>query len=179
MSNNSNFPWDTPENDPWNQGTYRTGSTRPPKSHGGLVAVLLVLVILLTGATTILGLVNIKLFREVNEVEAEQTLPISFSNEDDHVISTIPPEEIHISATEAPTSIDLAPSAVGMENIPQSGGLSLQEIYSQVIDSVVSISCTYPGGSSTGTGVVLSQEGYIVTNCHVVEDATAINVLKS
>ena len=177
MSNNSNYPWDTPENDPWNQGTYRTGSTRPPKSHSGIIAVLLVLVILLTGATTILGLVNIKLFREANEAEAEQTLPISFSNEDDHVITTIPPEEISISATEAPDPVEMAPAAVGMENIPQSDGLSLQEIYSSVIDSVVSISCTYHGGSSTGTGVVLTQEGYIVTNCHVVEDAQAIQVL--
>ena len=179
MSNQSNFPWDAPENDPWNQGIYRTGSTRPPKSHGGIIAVLLTLVILLTGITTILGLVNIRLFRQVNEAEAEQTLPISFYNAEDHIITTIPPEEINISATEAPASetITLAPAAVGQENIPETGGLSLQEIYSNVIDSVVSISCTYLGGSSTGTGVVLTQDGYIVTNCHVVEDAQAIQVL--
>ena len=61
MSNHSNFPWDTPEQDPWNQDTYRTGSTRPPKSRGGLIALLLVLVILLYGITTILSVVNIRL----------------------------------------------------------------------------------------------------------------------
>ena len=51
MSNEVNQPWDAPDYDPWNQGTYRTGSTRPPKSHGGLLALLLVLVILLSGCS--------------------------------------------------------------------------------------------------------------------------------
>ena len=181
MSNHSNFPWDTPEQEPWNQDTYRTGSTRPPKSHGGLVALLLVLVILLSGITTILGVVNVRLFRQVNQDAAKETLPISFSNEAPASLTTIPPEEISISATESPdgNALTMAPSAVGMENIPQEGGLSLQEIYASVIDSVVSISCTNPGGSSTGTGIVLTQEGYIATNCHVVEDAAYIQVLLS
>ena len=66
-----------------------------------------------------------------------------------------------------------------MENVPREGGLSLQEIYDTVIDSVVSISCADASGGSTGTGVVLTQDGYIVTNCHVVEDASYIQVLLS
>ena len=181
MSNQSNHPWDAPDYDPWNQGTYRTGSTRPPKSHGGVIALLLVLVILLSGITTILGVVNIRLFHQVKEEHPENTLPISFSNDDHDPIATIPPEEISISATGSPDTdkVTLAPSAVGTENMPQEGGLSLQDIYAKVIDSVVSISCTSARGSSTGTGVVLTQEGYIVTNCHVVEDAQHIQVLLS
>ena len=181
MSNEINQPWDTPDRDPWNQGTYRTGSTRPPKSHGGLIALLLVLVILLSGITTILGVVNIRLFRQVNTAEPRETLPISFANDNAPHLSTIPPEEISISATEGPSpdTVELAPPAVGAENIPQEGGLSLQEIYDTVIDSVVSISCADATGGSTGTGVVLTQDGYIVTNCHVVEDASYIQVLLS
>lgn len=179
MSNQSNHPWDAPDYDPWNQGTYRTGSTRPPKSHGGTIALLLVLVILLTGITTILGIVNVRLFHQAKEEHPENTLPISFSNDNHDPIATIPPEEISISATEAPAAdkVTLAPSAPGADNIPQEGGLSLQDIYAKVIDSVVSISCTSSRGSFTGTGVVLTQEGYIVTNCHVVEDAQYIQVL--
>ncbi len=179
MSNPSNHPWDLPEQDPWNQGTYRTGSTRPPKSHGGLIAVLLVLVILLSGITTILGVVNVRLFRQVNQEAIKETLPISFSNEEPAYLTTIPPEEISITATEGSATLDLADPAVGVENVPQEGGLSLQEIYASVIDSVVSISCTNSSGSSTGTGVVLTYDGYIVTNCHVVEDAAYIQVLLS
>ena len=179
MSNEVNQPWDAPDYDPWNQGTYRTGSTRPPKSHGGLIALLLVLVILLSGITTILGVVNIRLFRQVNTAEPRETLPISFSNDSPAQLSTIPSEEISISATESPAAdiINLAPPVMGAENLPQEGGLSLQEIYDTVIDSVVSISCTNAAGGSTGTGVVLTYDGYIVTNCHVVENARYIQVL--
>lgn len=46
----------------WDHGTYQTGSTKPPKSRGALVAVLLILVILLAGVVSILGLMNIRLF---------------------------------------------------------------------------------------------------------------------
>ena len=66
---------DYSQNDPWNQDTYQTGSTKPPRSRGGLIAVLLVLVILLSGAVTLLGIVNIRLFRQINREELEETLP--------------------------------------------------------------------------------------------------------
>ena len=42
------------EREPWDQGLYETGPTRPPKSHRGLIAVLLVLVILLSGIISVL-----------------------------------------------------------------------------------------------------------------------------
>ena len=59
----------------WDQDTYQTGSTRPPKSHGGLIAFLLGLVIFLSGISTVLGLMNIQLFRQLNELE-EPTSPL-------------------------------------------------------------------------------------------------------
>ena len=42
--------------------------------------------------------------------------------------------------------------------------LSLQDIYSSVIDSVVSISSMTSSGTSSGTGIIMSQDGYIITN---------------
>ena len=61
------------ENSPsGNDHIYRTGSTNPPKSHRGLVAVLLILVILLTSAVTILGMMNVRLFRMLEEQESVQ-----------------------------------------------------------------------------------------------------------
>lgn len=58
------------------QSTYRTGSTRPPKSYGGVIAVLLVLVITLCGIVSTLSVANIRLARQVREAEKGRELPI-------------------------------------------------------------------------------------------------------
>lgn len=54
--------------------SYRTGSTRPPKSYGGVIAVLLILVIFLSGVVTILSVMNVRLFRLVEKQEAQELL---------------------------------------------------------------------------------------------------------
>lgn len=59
-----------------NPHTYRTGSTNPPKSHRGAVAVLLILVIILVTITTMLSMMNIRLFRLLEE---KNTKSLSFS----------------------------------------------------------------------------------------------------
>lgn len=59
------------------QDIYRTGSTTPPKSYGGVIAVLLVAVIFLTGVSTALGLLNIRLFKQIRA--QEELSPVSFS----------------------------------------------------------------------------------------------------
>lgn len=65
------------------------------------------------------------------------------------------------------------------------GGLTPSEVYAQNVDSVVGITSTvratnYFGqtstGQSTGSGFILSPNGYIATNYHVVDGATAISV---
>lgn len=58
------------------QYEYRTGRTDPMKSSRGLIAVLLILVILLGGLVSALGIMNIGLFLQLNR--AQQT-PLSFA----------------------------------------------------------------------------------------------------
>ena len=162
-------------NDPWDDGVYGTGRTQPPKTNSGAFALLLILVIFLCGIITLLSILNVRLFQQLNKQEEEANLSISFTPE------TEPSPEPVIRNTEATESvapaeydltIDLQTSPESVENIPQEGGLSLQEIYERNIPSVVSISTTH----STGTGVILSSDGYIVTNAHVVEDAPGISI---
>lgn len=161
---------------PWDDGVYGTGPMEPPKKPGGILAFLLILVIFLCGIVSILGIMNVRLFRQLKAQEAD-TLSISFTNEATQSAeategTTAPTEQSLLSQT----TIDLQQSPQSVENRAQPEGLSLQEIYSLAIDSVVSISCTGSSGTSSGTGVVLTEDGYLVTNCHVVENAQSISV---
>ena len=173
MYQNQNY-----EHEPWDSDTYRTGSTQPPKKHGGLIAVLLIAVIALFGIVTILSMINIRLFT-ADGGKADESLSIDFSDPDATVPTltqvTVPTEAE--DASQPPVTIETSP--VSQENYTQSDGLSLQQIYEKTIDSVVSIVCTYPNGTSTGTGIILSEDGYIATNSHVVENAPKIQVLLS
>lgn len=54
---------------------YQTGRTQPPKKHGGLLALVLVAFIFLSGIVSVLGLLNIRLFRRAEEKEN----PVAFS----------------------------------------------------------------------------------------------------
>ena len=163
----------------WDDRYYGTGPTQPPKERGGLMAVMLILVIFLFGIITVLGILNIRLFQELKLKKQETELPISFTTE-----ATLPPETEAIALPEEAavnqdvqqSSLQLQQTPQSRENIPVEGGLSLQEIYSRNIHSVVSISCTGYNSGSTGTGVILSADGYIVTNAHVVDGAGSINV---
>ena len=165
--NDRGFPFDSG----WDDGVYGTGSTQPPKSHRALLALLLVIIIFLGGIATALSILNIRLFQELHRKENALTVAYAVQSQteaeaeaDPTLAETYPREK---------TTVDLQQTPDGDS---REGEMSLQEIYETNIPAVVSISASTGSGSSTGTGVVLSANGYLLTNYHVIRQALAINV---
>ncbi len=65
--------------------SYRNGSTRPPKSHGGIIAVLLVAVIFLGGIVSALSILNIRLTQHLSQ---DPDSPVVFHDAQDSSVET-------------------------------------------------------------------------------------------
>ena len=150
---------------------YQTGNTESGKSHRGLYLTLIVLVILLVGVVSVMGLLNIQLFRRVQELSP-----------DDHVfqiarISEPEPAVLPDSTPPRPESedslqINLHQTPVAIANIPQEGGLSLQDIYQKNIHGIVAVTT----GGSSYSGMVISSSGYILTNSSILLGNSLVQV---
>lgn len=153
------------------QHSYATGNTRPPKNHRGIMAFFLIAMIFFSGIISAMSILNVHVFLTQEAVPAPAFTPMSFSA----TCSTTPPEAF-MEPVRKGAELELNGSPASTPNVAQEGGLSLQEIYRKNIASVVSIQCTGSQGTSSGTGVIFSEDGYIITNAHVISDAWNICV---
>ena len=62
------------------------------------------------------------------------------------------------------------------DNYDVVNGLAGEEIYKKVSPSIVSVISTTANGMGSGSGVIMSEDGYIITNQHVIADADQVTV---
>ena len=175
------------------------GSRRPHRRSGwlkGILAVLLVVAISF-GAFYLMRNVGVRLERTEDGVtlsmtnrskqpepeQAEQPTPEQATSTQTGTETAAPQQ-----TTQQPTqgayvgsgtklNIVSAPESSDTTFSDEEDALCLQDIYSSVIDSVVSISSMTSSGTSSGTGIIMSSDGYVITNHHVITGALVISVL--
>lgn len=141
---------------------YQTGSTTPPKSHKGLVAALLVLVILLCGIVSILGLMNIHLFRALMD-QKEEAAALAFESMPSEAEQELLLADYALDSTQAAFSDDAAIGILGQD---------ISAFYAQFYDVPQGVYVTgiesdcdaYMQGLRT-RDIILAYNGTRVTDC--------------
>lgn len=142
---------------------WRKPPRRPqPKRHMGIFALFLAGILLLTGAAVALE-------------RLDWTLPGWGYSEPGA-------EGEDWGGEPALTTVERAPVGDGtVLAISDTAGeiLSPQAVYEKVSPSVVGVRATLTSGTALGTGVIMSPDGYIITNAHVVEGSSRVDVVFS
>lgn len=144
-------------------GCYRP--PRPRKNHGWVLAVLGVVLLCVSGVASVYRGYS----QEGSATDSVVETAVATANITAQTEITQMPEPQTRSFLGSGTVLNISE--------PTGKELSLKEIYKRVIPSVVSITATKDDGTATGTGIILSSDGYIITNYHVVTTANQISVL--
>ena len=145
-------------------------SPKKPKASKGkkiLTTVVAILSVIAIGTTSVVGYT---LITGNNPVSKSNSVSANSSSKDDGKSSD--------------ASADDSSSEVDRSNLPTIAQLStpkdampIPDIVTKVSPSVVGISSILSNGTATGTGIVMSEDGYIITNAHVIEGAKSVSVL--
>lgn len=154
----------------WEDGSYYTGPARPPKSGNGLVVALLVAVIFLGGMASAMGIINFRLISMMDQ-RSDPMTPMASA-----AVYT-PDSTGFLTENEDPAPCVPQQRDVQLQLRNQLTLAAEEDAFERNRLSLVSVYCI-SGANQTlsGTGVVLTEDGYILTNAHIVEAATRIFV---
>ena len=147
-------------NDPWDRDFYETGSTRPPKNRGGLIAAALIAVILLCNATRALGIINLGMLIALTSGDKGGDSLSLFDSAKETQAATEPTADEKVTLELADLPEDAQTLAAD------------EAVYHEAARSLVCVTC----GEADGSGVVMSEDGYIITNAYLITPGQTITV---
>ena len=117
---------------------------------------------------------NLSIFPSQPPESKDTSLPVTTS-----AVEDIPTDQ-NQPIEKQPENVSLQKSYPSLEQLAApENAMALPDIYDKVSPSVVGVSCTLARSSATGTGIIISEDGYIITNAHVVQDALSIMIVDS
>lgn len=142
---------------------------KPGRGKRILAGIVGVLAVAAIGATSIVGyslVTGDKLIGTDDSSKSERSsVSAALKNDNAAAQSGDKAEEV---SRDLPTIVQLASPDDAMK---------IPDIVDKVSPSVVGISCVTSQGTAKGTGIIMSSDGYIITNAHVVDGAISISVL--
>ena len=183
-SSEQDYRPEQPQYDP-----YQFYGQQPKKKHTGLIVVLATLALLTGACSWAVNVLGVRVDIGKNgmvvtvgnkKVPAQniQDQPAPAENPEQTPEAPQDPQTELSAADESPVlNVENSPASVENYTASQEEALSLQEIYSKVIPSVASITCVQQSGTDMGTGIIMTSDGYVITNYHVIENAKQIYVL--
>ncbi|MCD8340873.1 MAG: trypsin-like peptidase domain-containing protein [Clostridiales bacterium] len=147
------------------------------KKHSALFWVLLVLLICV-GAETVVNLVHtfagVSTSGDVYYEDGDDGFFYYYDDDDEGTLYSDTEEEEYELPAYTGDSSDLSVTLVSSAG---KTALTYQELYEKCLPSMVSITVTAGSSGGTGSGIILTEDGYILTCNHVVEDSEVCTVL--
>lgn len=97
-----------------------------------------------------------------------------------HDFPSLPSFSISHSSDWTPDDLPWGDPAPSVQLSLADGGeetLSAPDIYERILPSIVYIEVKTADGEASGTGVIVTRSGYVLTNYHVIEESTRIEII--
>ena len=164
-------------------GGYPPYPPQPPKSRGfkvfiGILIALLVIFLFGLFISAIWSALNAPIDQSVNpgSSSSEEYTPNPPESSAPEETPELP--ETSGNAVPAPDGEVTDPDSTGMQlqSKPAGGALDATEIYQEVAPSIVCVLTQTQTASGIGSGIIASEDGYIFTNSHVINDSRDVAV---
>lgn len=147
---------------------------KPPKHKMpvGLRVLVVVMSVLLGGS--VLGFASYGVYTALTASAPADSSDFALPSPLDPGDETSEPE---VSTPELP-DIDVVPNTEGITlySTPSGEEMTPSEVYNKVVPSTVLVITTAENGVGTGTGIIATEDGYIITNSHVILDSKSVPV---
>ncbi len=172
----------------YNNGSEPEGSRQGRGGRIALAAIAAVLAVFVVSVTSISAYIavtenssqpsegsngsNLSIFPSQPPENGKTPAPVTTAAADVIIPDAVKPAENRAENVSSQKSYPSLEQLAAPEN-----AMALPDIYDKVSPSVVGVSCILSRSSATGTGIIISEDGYIITNAHVVEDALSIMIV--